>query len=581
MSMRLMIRLRPLLVAFLVLFIQPAAAAQAPLPEKGGFMVVAAHELAAKAGYEILNEGGSAVDAAIAVQLVLTLVEPQSSGIGGGALMLHWSAEKKTLEAYDGREKAPAHVRPEHFLNGKGEPLKFREAVLGGKSVGVPGVIAMLEMAHREHGRLPWARLFEPAIELAEKGFPISPRLHKLMNYLVLVPPGFDAGPYFSDRAGRPLPVGHMLKNPAYAKTLRRIAKHGAAAFYEGPLARAIVERVRNAPLHPGPMTLEDLRGYKPVKREPVCRLYRIWLICGFPPPSSGGIAIHQILGMLERFDLASLMPATVQAVHLIAEASRLAYADRNLYVADADYIGVPVEGMLDEKYLKSRSGLINPAQSMGEAEAGKPWKAPQRTPDTSPEYPGTSHASIVDADGNVVSITMTIEAAFGSQLMVGGFLLNNELTDFSFTPSEDGRPVANAPQPGKRPRSSMSPTIVFDRKGRHPVLAIGSAGGSRIPLEVVKTLIAVLDWKLPLDQAIALPHWVNRNGPTLLEKGTDLEVLKPALEKLGHEVKTGETSSSLHGILFTEDGLAGAADPRREGVALGGVREAQARAAE
>ncbi|MFP3945133.1 MAG: gamma-glutamyltransferase, partial [Alphaproteobacteria bacterium] len=538
---------RPFLLIFLLLIPHTAPAEQAPLPKDGGFMVSAAHELAAGAGREILAEGGSAVDAAIAVQMVLTLVEPQSSGIGGGAFMLHWSAGDGKLEAYDGRETAPAYVRPEHFLNEAGKPMAFRRAVLGGKSVGVPGVVAMLEMAHREHGNLPWARLFEPAIELAESGFPISPRLHMLMQYLALAPDNLDAPAYFTDEAGKPLPVGHVLKNPALAKTLRRIAEHGAEAFYEGPVARAIAKRVRTAPVNAGAMTLEDLRGYEAVKRKALCRPYRIWVVCGFPPPTSGGIAVLQILGMLERFDLASMKPISLKPVHLVAEASRLAYADRNLYVADTDYIQVPVQGMLAKAYLKGRSALIDPERSMGKAEAGEPWKAPERAPDTSAEYPGTSHASIVDADGNVVSITMTIETVFGSQLMAAGFLLNNELTDFAFKPMKKGRVVANAPQPGKRPRSSMSPTIVFD-KDKNPVFAIGSAGGSRIPLDVVNALIAVLDWKLPLDEAVALPHHANRNGPTLLEKGTNIEALKPALKERGHKVKIGETTSSLQG---------------------------------
>lgn len=570
--MRTLTRLRPIVIGFLLFVAQPGLAAKAPLPEDGGYMVSSAHELASEAGRKILAEGGSAVDAAIAVQMVLNLVEPQSSGIGGGAFLLHWSAGDGALEAFDGRETAPAYVGPDNFLDDNGNPLGFREAVLGGKSVGVPGVVAMLEMAHREHGRLPWAHLFQPAIKLAEEGFPVSPALYERMRYIAPGPQGRDTRAYFFGADGKPRPVGHVIVNDAYADTLRRIAGGGAKAFYEGPVAEAIVKRVRTAPAHPGPMTLKDLRNYKARKRQPVCRPYRIWRVCGFPPPTSGGIAVLQILALLERFDLASLEPGTTEAVHLISEASRLAYADRNFYVADTDHVDVPVQGLLDTAYLEKRSQRIDPARSMGKAAPGTPSKAPAREPDTSLEFPGTSHTSIVDAEGNVASITMTIEFAFGSQLMAAGFLLNNELTDFSFRPEKDGRKVANAPAAGKRPRSSMSPTIVFDRRGR-PLFAIGSAGGSRIPLDVVKTLIAVLDWGLPLDEAIALPHHANRNGPTLLEKGTPAEKLKSTLEERGHVVKTGAASSSLHGILFTEDGLVGAADPRRDGAARGGMR--------
>ena len=530
-------------------------------------MVAAAPPLAAEVGREILRAGGSAVDAAIAVQAVLTLVEPQSSGIGGGAFMLHYAGDSGAVAAFDGRETAPAAVREDLFLNADGNPKGFFEAVVGGSSVGVPGVIRMLALAHQEHGRLPWAELFQPAIALAEEGFAVTPRLHYLISadrYLAAFP---ETRRYFYLPDGKPLPVGHRLRNPAYAESLRLIAAQGADGFYKGPLAEAIVARVRSAPRNPGLMTLEDLAAYEAKERPALCRPYRQYEVCGMPPPTSGGIAVLQMLGLLERFDLAQAGPKGVAGWHLLAEAGRLAFADRNAYVADSDFVNVPVGRLLARNYLRSRALLIDPDGSLGEA---KPGDVGQRAAVVRQnEPPSTTHFSIVDGARNAVSMTSSVENAFGSRLMAGGFILNNQLTDFSFRPEVEGRPVANRVAPGKRPRSSMSPTLVLDEEGAL-YLAIGSPGGSRIIGFVTKALVGVLDWGLDVQSAISLPNLTNRNGVTDIEAGTALELLAGEFEALGHEVRLRGMNSGLHGIRITDQGLEGGADPRREGVALG-----------
>jgi gamma-glutamyltranspeptidase/glutathione hydrolase len=533
-------------------------------------MVVAANPLAAAAGYEMLRRGGTAVDAAVAVQMVLTLVEPQSSGIGGGGFLLHYDAKAQDLTSYDGRETAPAAATPDMFLHADGTPMEFDEAVVGGLSVGVPGAVRLLELAHREHGRLPWAMLFEPAITLAEEGFAVSPRLHGLLaddEHLKRLP---AAAAYFYQADGTPHPVGTTLRNPALAETLRLIVSEGASAFHQGRIARDVVAAVTTSPLQPGRMSLSDIEAYQAKEREPVCAPYRRWRVCGMGPPSSGGIAVLQMLRLLERFDLAAVAPDSAEAVHLFAQAGRLAFADRDRYVADPDKVTVPTGQLLAEPYLKERSKLIPVDRDRGKATAGElkqqsGWAVP--VPQFEPV--STSQISIVDAEGNAVSFTTTIEGPFGSRLFVDGFLLNNELTDFAFTPERDGQPVANRVEPGKRPRSSMAPTMVFDEQGRL-VLVTGSPGGSSIIPYVAKTLIAVLDWKMDPQAAADLPNFGNRNGATELEKGSALEALAPALQAMGHEIKITTMTSGLALIAVTPEGLLGGADSRREGVAVG-----------
>ncbi|MGF1630010.1 MAG: gamma-glutamyltransferase [Kiloniellaceae bacterium] len=530
-------------------------------------MVAAANPLAAEAGMAMLRQGGSAVDAAIAGALVLGLVEPQSSGLGGGAFLLHYEAESRDVAAYDGREAAPGSAPETLFLLADGRPMPFWDAVVGGRSVGTPGLLRMLELAHRDHGRLPWAALFQPAIRLAEDGFAVSPRLHALIAgdaYLKRYP---STAAYFHDAAGNPWPVGTLLQNQAYADTLRAVSMGGADAFYRGPIAVDIVAAVRGATDNPGHLSTGDLRNYEAKRRDALCLPYRQWIVCGMPPPTSGGVAVLQILKLLEPFDLGALPPASAQAIHLVAEASRLAFADRNRFLADSDFVVVPVETLLDPDYLAARAALIDPAASMGEAHPG--LQSGQALSPPQPNPPSTSHLSVVDRDGNAVSMTASIESAFGARLMARGFMLNNELTDFSFLPSVDGRPVANRVEAGKRPRSSMSPTLVLDREGRF-VMAIGSPGGSRIIGYTAKAIIAALDWNLSMQAAVALPNFVNRNGATDLEAGTAVESAEATLAALGHEVNVMEMTSGLHGIRRTERGLEGGADPRREGVALG-----------
>lgn len=529
-------------------------------------MVAAANPHAAEAGREILRAGGSAVDAAIAAQLVLTLVEPQSSGIGGGAFLLHYEAESRDVTAYDGRETAPAAATSELFLTAEGAPMGFWKAVVGGRSVGVPGLLKMLKLAHEEHGRLPWPVLFEPAIRLAETGFEVSPRLHKLLAKDRFLASQAAARAYFYDADGQPHPVGHRLVNEDLANTLRLVAWGGLKGFYEGDIARDIVAAVQSGG-NPGAMTLEDLRDYPAKHRDALCAPYREWRVCGMPPPTSGGLAVLQILGLLEPFDLASLDPNGAEAAHLIAEASRLAFADRNRFPADPDFVAVPVEALLDRDYLRRRAALISPDESLGTAEPGLESQSAAMPDQNDP--PSTSHLVVVDKRGNAVSMTSSIESAFGSRQMVRGFLLNNELTDFSFRPEVGGRPIANRVEGGKRPRSSMSPMLVLDGEGRL-VLAIGSPGGSRIIGYVARGLIAALDWQLDMASVVSLPHVVNRNGPTDIEFGTALQSATAGLRARGHKLRFLEMTSGTHAIAVTPNGLDGAADPRREGVALG-----------
>ncbi len=534
--------------------------------------VAAAHPLAAEAGLAILESGGNAVDAAIAVQFVLGLVEPQSSGLGGGGFALVHDARTGRSTSFDGRETAPAAARPERFLAADGRPMPFREAVLSGRSIGVPGLLPMLETMHRAHGRLPWARLAEPAIRLAEEGFPVSARLHALLKAERFLKDDPAARAYFYDAAGEPWPIGHRLKNPAYAATLRAVAEQGAKALSEGPIAKDLIAAVQRGASEAarGDLTLADLASYRVLERPVLCGPYRGWRICGMGPPSSGGLAVLQILAVLEPHSLDKLAPDSLEAVHLLAEAGRLAFADRNRYLADPDFVQVPVAGLLAPEYLSARARLIDRERSMRRAEPGTPVGAPAAAPaDEQQKLSGTTHLSIVDADGNAVAMTTSIEDVFGARRMVRGFLLNNQLTDFALGPIEEGRAVANRIEPGKRPRSSMAPTLAFAPDGRLAIVT-GSPGGSAIIGYVVKNLIAMIDWGLDPQAAAELPHYGSRNGPTELERGSRLEALKPALEARGHPVAVLDFTSGVHSLRRTPRGWQGGADPRREGVVRG-----------
>jgi gamma-glutamyltranspeptidase / glutathione hydrolase len=506
------------------------------------FLVAAANPLASEAGAEVLKRGGSALDAAIAVQLVLGLVEPESSGIGGGAFLLHWSEREKKLRTYDGRETAPAAAKPDRFLT-DGKPMAFLEAAVGGRSVGVPGVLRMLELAHARHGRLPWNELFEAAIRIAEDGFPLSPKLHEALErerFLANDPTARQL--YFGK------PRGSRIVNRAYADTLRTIARGGARMFYEGDIAKDMVLAVRTH-ANAGDLTEQDLAGYRALEREAVCGPYRQWRLCSMGPPSSGGIAVLQILGLLERTGFARAPPESPAALHLFAEAGKLAYADRARYLGDPGFVSVPIRQLLDPAYLDRRARLI------GE-------RATALAPPGDTEG-GTSHFSIVDARGDIVAMTTTIESGFGSRIMVRGFLLNNQLTDFDFAPGG-----ANAVAPGKRPRSSMAPTLVF--QGNEVRMAVGSPGGSMIINYVAKALVATLDWKMDLQAAFDLPNFGSRNGPTLIEQGTRYEQSAARLMELGHQVDRIPLASGLHGIERVPGGWRGGADPRREGAVRG-----------
>lgn len=549
--------------------------------------IVAAHPLAADAGAQILLADGSALDAVIAAQLVLGLVEPQSSGIGGGAFLM--LADRDTLQAWDGRETAPAAATASLFLDPHGKPLAFSAALVGGRAVGVPGVLRMLEAAHRTQGRLPWARLFEPAIALAEGGFPVSPRLHRQLESDDFLRSDPVARDLFYTEGGSALATGAMLRNPEYAAVLREVAAHGADAFYRGPIAQAIVAAVRQHPRNPGLLAESDLAAYTAIRREAMCTYWKARRVCGMPPPSSGFIAIAQILGITaiatEHLDapaLANGLP-TPAFLHVYAEASRLAFADRNQYVADPAFVAPPAgdwASLIALAYLAQRAALIGP-RAMRSAQPGVPSGAKAAfAADQSPEFPSTSQLVAVDAHGQAVAMTTSIEYQFGSHVMVnrgkglkGGFLLNNQLTDFSFVAEKDGVPVANRVQPGKRPRSSMAPTLVFDRESGAVVMATGSAGGAAIIHHTAKALLGA-SWGLSPQQAADLPNFgpLNpRRGPLLLEAGRLPQTTVDALEALGHQIGTSTLPSGVHTLMRAADGawLAGA-DPRREGVARG-----------
>lgn len=536
------------------------------------YMVAAATKDAADAGAAILAQGGTAIDAAVAVQAMLTLTEPQSSGIGGGAFILYWDNSSKQLTTIDARERAPLTATPELFLDAQGQPPKsYWDAIVGGRSVGTPGVLKGLELAHQRWGKLAWADLFTDTINLAERGFTVSPRLHQLLAMdfhpgLRTMQPAAD---YFYPQ-GEPLQAGQLRRNPDYAAVLKRIATEGTSAFYSGEIAEAMVQAVQNSTINPGLLSLDDLASYEALEREPICAAYRaVYEICSMGPPSSGGITVVQILGILEHTPIAEVAPMSVEAVHYFTQAARLAYADRNRYIGDTDFVEVPTAQMLDKDYLRQRAALITDTD-MGKAEPGE-FGLVARADDQALEIPSTSHFAIIDSYGNAVSITTTIEMGFGSGVMANGYLLNNQLTDFSLVPEVDGRLVANRVEAGKRPRSSMSPTIVFNNDTQQVMHVVGSPGGPNIINYVAQTLVAVLDWDLDMQAAMALPHVTNLNNFTSLEQGTAITELQQALEQKGHEVRVRDLNSGLHGISVLPDGrLFGGADPRREGAAVG-----------
>jgi gamma-glutamyltranspeptidase/glutathione hydrolase len=539
-----------------------------PAPALAQGVVSAAEPRAAEAGREILRAGGSAADAAMAMMLALTVVEPQSSGIGGGGFLLYQDAKGK-LTSIDGREAAPASAGENRFLTPDGKPMGFGQAMPGGYSVGVPGNVALMALTHKKWGKLPWKRLFEPAIRLADQGFLVSPRLAQSIAGGSRLWSSFpEIKHLYSDEKGEPLKAGARMRNPALAATLRQLARGGPDAFYKGDIGRGITSAVASSPRNPTPLTAADLAAYKAKERPPVCRPYRSFKVCGMGPPSSGATTILQILGMIERFDLKAWGPRDARSWHLIAEAMKLAYADRELWLGDQDFVAVPLAGLLDANYLKQRSMLLSPDKALGRYEAGTPPGAPRRAAAVSGEVAGTTHFVAVDRAGNIATMTSTVESSFGSQLVAGGFVLNNELTDFSFVPQLAGAPVANRVQPGKRPLSSMSPTIVYDAKGR-VVLALGSAGGKRIIMHVAKTLIGYMDFGLDAKQAIELPNIYFGGSGTLIEQGSFLDAMSADLARLGDTIVSSALTSKINAVERTPTGWRGVADPRGDGVAL------------
>lgn len=531
-------------------------------------MVSAADPRAAEAGREILNAGGNAADAAIAIQIALTVVEPQSSGISGGGFYVYHDAAKGRVFTYDGRETAPDAASPRWFFDADGKPLPYREAIPGGKSVGVPGNIRLMALVHARHGSLPWAKLFEPAIRLARDGFALTPRMRGAIGN------GGRAGlsewgrAYLFDAGGEPKAVGTILRNRELAQLLERVATLGPDTFYVGPSAEALVRTVRGAARNPSRMTAGDLAAYEAKERPPVCAPYRGYRICGMGPPSSGATTVYATLKQLERFDLRRLGKDSPVAWHLIGNSMRLAFADRDAYIADPDFVPVPVAGLMDPAYLESRSRLISPERAIGEAVAGTPPGAPRVTAAAAMEVPSTSHLSVADRSGNVASVTSTIEGAWGSGLTVNGMFLNNELTDFSIAPEVDGAPVANRVEGGKRPRSSMAPTIVYGPDG-NVRLAVGAAGGPTIIAQVAKAIVAVIDWDLSAQEAIALPTIFAPGDTLLVERGTSLEAMIPALRALGNKASPIPPGFKANAIEWANGGWRGGADPRSEGVAL------------
>jgi gamma-glutamyltranspeptidase/glutathione hydrolase len=544
----------------------PATRTAAPAPAAAAGGVSAADPRAAEAGAQILREGGNAADAALATMVALTVVEPQSSGIGGGGFLLYHDQAAGHLSSFDGRETAPHAATPAYFLGPDGQPRAIGEAIPGGLSVGVPGNIRLMELAHQRHGRLAWARLFQPAIRLARDGFQITPRMHRMLSSPgSLAPLSAWGRAQFYGADGQPKPVGTLLRNPDFAALLERIAARGPEAFYTGPDAQALVRTVRTAERNPSPMTADDVATYQARERDPICGSYRGYRICGMGPPSSGATTVFAILKQLERFDLRALGRDNPVAWHLIAESMRLAYADRDQYLADPEFVAVPVAGLTDTAYLAARSLLISPERAIPHVTAGTPLGVGRRAAAPVDLEAGTSHFVAVDAAGNVASYTSTIESAFGSGLTVNGMFLNNELTDLSFVPERDGAPVANRVEGGKRPRSSMSPTIVYGPDGQVR-LAVGAAGGTTIIAQVAKAIIGVIDWDLSARDAIALPQIMGLGDRVTIERSTGLEAMVPALQALGHETMIVDPGYKANAIERVNGRWVGAADPRSEG---------------
>lgn len=517
------------------------------------------------AGMEMLRQGGSAADAAMAMMLALTVVEPQSSGIGGGGFLLYQDSSKGVLSTINGRETAPATATPDRFVGPDGKPLGFLAAFQGGRSVGVPGNIALMAEAHKKWGKLSWAKLFKPAIRLSEKGFVVNKTMESRLEGIKPLWSNFDEARAIYWVDGKPLKAGMTLKNPKLAATLKLLAKKGADAFYKGKIASQIVDAVGNSKLSPGDMTMTDLAQYRAKEQNAVCAPYRVYVVCGMAPPSSGATTVLQILGSIERFDMKAMGKDNPKSWYLIGQAMQLAYADREKYLGDDAFVSVPVAGLISPEYIKQRSAMIDESKARLDYPAGNPPGAAPRTAAISSEVAGTTHFTAVDAKGNIANMTSTIEGPFGSQLVAGGFFLNNELTDFTFAPEKDGAPVANRVVAGKRPLSSMSPTIVFDRDGK-AVLALGSAGGKRIIMHVTKTLVGVLDFGLPLDRAIALPNIYFGGGQLEVEQGTALSAMADDLAKYGQKVRPVDLGSKVNGAQLVNGGWTGASDPRSEG---------------
>ncbi|PJG48015.1 gamma-glutamyltransferase [Sphingobium sp. LB126] len=561
-------RLSGLLAAFALCPLLPTPLA-AREPVSVNATVSAADPRAAEAGQEILRKGGSATDAAIAMMLTLNVVEPHNSGIGGGGFLMHHDGETGVLESIDGRETAPAAARPDRFMGADGQPLPFLKAWPGGYSVGVPGNLRLAWEAHRKWGKLPWAELFQPAIRFAEQGFEVRQRLDTAMKALEPIWADFPEIRQYFWIDGKPAPMGTILKNPPLAALFKRIAAEGPDAFYRGENARIIAETVTQAPKNPVPMTEADLAGYQAKARKPVCGPYRIYTVCGMGPASAGGITVLQVLGMAERFPLAQWGKDDPRSWHVIGEAMRLAYADRETYLGDPEFVAVPIAGMIDPAYLKRRSALISMGKALNDYRPGTPPGAAKRTAALPQPESGTSHFVAVDRHGDIAAWTSTIESFFGSQLIANGVILNNELTDFSFTPEKDGAPVANRVEPGKRPLSSMSPTIVYDAAGT-PIFTVGAAGGKTIIMQVAKALIAHFDWGLSAQDSIALGFEFFDKDGLVLEQGTSLEAMKAPLEKLGHKVSISRFGLKANAAERQADGhWVGGADPRSPGVSL------------